>query len=136
MIPESLVNMAVTDEEEGAPVEGVAIVAGEGEPAETMGEGAEYPWGLTLSLTQDDMGKLGLDAAAMHAGQEINIQAMARVKAVVETEQEGEEMPSGMLELQITDMSVDADMGFDDAWDEAVEADMATETGMEGEGLV
>ncbi len=122
-----LVNMAVGGQMEGAGDMGMMDAGMEAVPGEPLAaegegmEGADYPFGLNISLTQEDMSKLGLDPAALHAGDEINIRARAKVSTALESEAEN------MVSLQITDMAVDQDMGFEDAFDEAVGMDMGME---------
>lgn len=124
-----LVNMSITtaetDETQTTPSAEVEIVEAtpmEGE--QEAGAGEEYPFGLLISLTQEDMDKLGLDAGTLHAGQEVSISARARVRSSVESEEEN------MASLQITDMAVDTDMGFEDAFDEAVGLGAEEEEGL------
>lgn len=150
MIPEdNLVNMAIFDEPSpegpGGPEEGMMDVTAldmGAEPGmdEALGGGPgaaeRYPMGLRISLSQDELFKLGLEPGALHPEDEVTIQARARVKSVIEASPDDEFTPSGMLDLQITDMSVDADMGFDDAWDEAVGAEPILEPGLEDEVMI
>ncbi len=120
-----LINMAIERTEADTDVPLEAVPAAEGEMGAEAG-GPEYPWGLTISLTQEEMDKLGLVSADLHPGQELNIRARGRVKTALEGETEG------MVELQITDMAMDMDMGFDEAFDEAVGLDVP----LEDEGML
>lgn len=144
----NLVNMAVGEGQEGVEIPGAAVIienkAGKGKGKSGQGKNKterkpKYPWGLSLTLTSSEMDKLGVDTSMFRAGDQVTLQAVAKVRSVAETDYDDPDVvvPDSMLELQITDMSMDLDMGFEGAWDEAVATDMAMDIeDSSNEGLV
>lgn len=62
----------------------------------------DYPWGLCLSLCQDELEKLGL-SDEVEVGDMLHIHAMAKVTSVSSSDNEASG-PQRRIELQITDM--------------------------------
>ena len=81
------------------------------ESAEQLGGVAEsreqYPYGLCLSLDDESMSKLGLEAT-LAVGTVIRIVADCRVVTTSQRADENKESESSMS-LQITDMEIDGD---------------------------
>lgn len=65
---------------------------------------ADYPYGLCLSLTEDELEKLDLDDD-VEAGDTLHFMALATVKSVSKNDYNGEK--SCRIELQITRMAVE-----------------------------
>lgn len=74
-----------------------------------------YPWGLRISLTDDDLKKLGLDAKCEH-GDYLVFKCMARVTSCTESDGPDDEKCC-RVELQIEKIKV-LDDGDDDKDDE------------------
>lgn len=74
-----------------------------------------YPYGLCISLCQDELAKLNLDDGC-DVGDTIHIFAMARVTSKSSSMNEASG-PNCRIELQITDMSVENEDDEDDAED-------------------
>lgn len=64
----------------------------------------EYPWGLNISLDNDTIKKLGVSFPDV--GKNISLSAIAKIISKSSSEREGEK--SIRVELQITDMALDA----------------------------
>lgn len=92
-----------------------------------------YSYGLTLSLDDETMGKLGIDGDLPDVGNTIHLAAMARVTCASENErttQDGGKESCRRIELQITHMAVENEDDetnerprnwYDDKADEAAE---------------
>lgn len=65
---------------------------------------SQYPYGLCISLTHDELSKLGLDADC-EVGDMVHLFAMAKVTSV--TSNASESMETCRVELQITDLAVE-----------------------------
>lgn len=94
-----LVNMKRSDEELKKETEGATALAG---------DAPEYPWGLRLSLRDDDLTKLGINDLPTVGGK---LMLMARVE-VVDVSQYRSTAADGdtrNVGLQITDMAVGPD---------------------------
>ena len=74
------------------------------ESSETEVETPEYPYGLSISLDDESMNKLGLGELPA-VGDEMMVMAKVKVKSAGESEYEGEEK-SRNVTLQITDMGL------------------------------
>lgn len=72
--------------------------------APTPMAGPDYPWGLCISLDQDDLDKLDLSDDCQ-AGDTIDLRAFAKVTSISRREVEGK--VETRIELQITDLSVE-----------------------------
>lgn len=71
----------------------------------------KYPWGLSISLEDETLAKLGLDGELPAVGEIIHFEAIARVTSAAENEREttdGSTEQCRRIELQITDMGVAA----------------------------
>lgn len=90
-----MVDMARTTEEKVAVIEQSMPV-----PAAA----ADYPYGLTISLTEKELEKLDLDDD-VEAGDTLHFMAMATVKSVSKNDYNGEK--SCRIELQIEKMAVE-----------------------------
>lgn len=66
---------------------------------------SEYPYGLSLSLGQEELEKLGLDKS-VKVGDQIVINAVAKVTSSSRFENEGSE-PNCRIEMILTDMSAE-----------------------------
>lgn len=123
MLPEEhLIDMAVTEEEAGAQDAPRAVAGAEEVPGEAAEPaGPRYPYGLRLTLTENEIEKLGIFPGELGLDQEVDVQAKARVKSIEERAAEGGAPgASAYVELQITRMQVDTAPTFDEAWDEAL----------------
>lgn len=74
-----------------------------GEPAEADG-GPEYPYGLRISLSGEELAKLGCTDCKV--GEKMQIMAMAEVVSTSENQDADDESPRKRVELQITDMGM------------------------------
>ena len=73
--------------------------------------GPRYPYGLCISLGEDELEKLGLDGDLPKIGEVMQFTALARVTSASMSEREtagGEPENCCRVELQITDMGVPA----------------------------
>lgn len=102
-----LVSMKITKQEKA-----------EEKKAETLKQ-PDYSWGLRLSLDDECMGKLGLDASKMTAGESVSLTAKAKVVSTSVNASEGKKHQG--VELQITDMALESGdkSDFDGAWEKA-----------------
>lgn len=69
-----------------------------------------YPYGLCISIDQDDMAKLGLAGDLPQVGEMIHLAAMAKVTSVSENEREdtdGKKSKCCRVELQITHLATE-----------------------------
>src|ERR1700734_2803073 len=89
----AMVSMQLTDEDRKKE--------GFGGPCDTTG-GPIYPYGLSISLTQVELDKLGL-SSDVKVGEMLHIHAMSKVTSVSTTENEKFGVQC-RIELQITDM--------------------------------
>jgi hypothetical protein len=67
-----------------------------------------YPYGLCLSLTEEELGKLGIAGDFPEVGEMIHLAAMAKVTSVSESEREGTDGAKTRccrIELQITHLA-------------------------------
>jgi len=64
------------------------------------GDQASYPWGLTITLDKEVLGKLGKDVQDFKMGSSLTITAKAEVVSLSEEENRSE------VRLQITDLDV------------------------------
>lgn len=71
-----------------------------------------YPYGLCLSLCEDELEKLGLDDEDVEVGDMIHFMAMAKVTSV--SSRDDESGPTCRIELQITNMSAAEDEDKED----------------------
>ena len=63
-------------------------------------KGPEYPWGLSLSLDDGTLEKLGLDARKLKVGDELYVWAVAEVKSVsMRSDSKGEDESSVSLQI-------------------------------------
>ena len=70
-----------------------------------MPDKPDFPYGLRISLTHDDLSKLGLDPEDARVGGVFTAQIKAKITDVSHHEHEGGK--SSRVEAQITHMSVD-----------------------------
>lgn len=78
------------------------------EPSTLATDGPEYPWGLSLSLDNDSLKKLGLSADDFSTGTQMGIIAKVEVKRVSSEDVDGDE-PRESVTLQITALCVEDD---------------------------
>ena len=81
--------------------------ADKAEDAEVASDRPDYPYGLSLQLDQDSLGKLGIELPDV--GDTFFVVAIARVRGVSEHQDEGSK--SQNVQLQIEQLSLDADIG-------------------------
>lgn len=67
----------------------------------------KYPWGLCISLTNDELEKMGVEAKDFQVGDMINFDVLGKVTAV--SERDASEGPCCRVEIQITGISVEDD---------------------------
>lgn len=72
------------------------------EAVAAMSDGPDYPYGLCISLCNDELEKLGL-ADEVEVGDMLHLHCMAKVTSVSKSDSEMSG-PSCRVELQITDM--------------------------------
>lgn len=74
-------------------------------------KGPQYPWGLRISLTQDDLRKLGLLDCPCDVGDVIDLRAFAEVTSIsrnkVKPVAGGEETEQVRIELQIQKLAIE-----------------------------
>lgn len=83
-----------------------------------------YPYGLCISLTEEELPKLGLDGDLPEVGEMVHLVAMAKVTSVSENEREdtsGEKTRCCRVELQITHLAAENE-DEEDVRDEQVKA--------------
>jgi hypothetical protein len=76
------------------------------EPSPEKYEGPRYPWGLCMSLSQDEIKKLGIDFESIDVGSAVQIAGVANVTSKSSNESDKGE-PTQRIELQVTHLSVD-----------------------------
>ena len=76
-----------------------------------LDEVPDYPFGLRICLTQEDLDKLGLDADC-EVGDLLDMRCFATVTSVSKNEVNGK--PSCRVELQIEKIAVENEMDEDD----------------------
>lgn len=105
----ALVDMAKTPEELAKDYLGAPTIAAPDQ--------SRYPYGLCISLCQDELDKLGLDGDC-EVGDMIDLRAMAKVTSV--SKNETTSGASIRIELQITHMETENESDeYDDEADEA-----------------
>lgn len=72
--------------------------------APVMANVPDYPWGLSISMCEEELEKLGLDAEDMKVGDIYHIHALIHVTSVSSSESESSGK-SSRAEFQITHMS-------------------------------
>lgn len=87
------------------------------QPTVATGDAPAYPWGLTLTLNDEAIEKLALPALPA-VGRTMMLHARVSVTRVSQSEQQNEKRRD--LELQITDMALEADAGETTASHETV----------------
>lgn len=98
-----MVNMAKTPDD--VKKEMADIVA----PASMVGTTSVYPYGLSISLDDDGLKKLGMSGALPQIGEMVHFEAMAKVTSASMNEREkadGTKEQCCRIELQITDMGL------------------------------
>jgi hypothetical protein len=80
-----------------------------------------YPWGLRITLDQEQIKKLGIDVSKVPAEAVVNIEAKASVESISinRDTRDGKEQKRQSLTLQITDLSLTNQDDFDEAFEEA-----------------
>ena len=76
------------------------------------GESPDYPWGLRISLQDEQLDALGLGHLP-RVGAKVNIQATATVQSV-SSESVDNGQPNRRVDLQITDLGVEVPRGQHD----------------------
>lgn len=72
-----------------------------------MSEISQYPWGLTLTLTHDELEKLGVDISNFEVGDMFHLAAMTKVTSVSENETEAGKC--SRVELQIVALGAESE---------------------------
>lgn len=70
----------------------------------SVGEQDKYPWGLRISLTHDELEKLGVDKADWEVGDTFHLQAFAKITSISENQKESGETDC-CVSLQITHLA-------------------------------
>jgi len=78
-----------------------------------LDEKPKYPWGLRISLCQDELNKLGLDVADAMVGGIVHLHAFAEITSVSSEQTEGGDR--SRIELQITHLDVESEDDENDA---------------------
>ncbi len=76
-----------------------------------------YPYGLSISLTQDELAKLDVDYTDWTVGDHFNLQCLAKITSISEHETEGGK--NCRVEMQIVAMAGDETEEGDDEDDNA-----------------
>lgn len=100
-----MINMARTPAEVKEQLKDYPVSAGEGSTPSVP----SYPWGLSVSLEEESLSKLGMDKRMLTVGETLQIVCMMRVTSVSESESErsdGSKNSCCRVELQITDMGL------------------------------
>ena len=71
--------------------------------AAAIGDTPKYPWGLSISLTQDELEKLDVDHSDWEVGNVFHLHAFAKVTSISENETENGKCCR--VELQITHLA-------------------------------
>lgn len=82
----------------------------------TLGAVNEYPYGLCLSLGNDELDKLGADHTDLTVGDIVDLRAMARVTSI--SENETEEGKKCRVELQIVMLGAELESEEDEEYQE------------------
>lgn len=94
--------------------------------AEAAIKGPRYPYGLSISLGDDELKKLGLGDELPSAGEMIHLFAMAKVTSAGEHESMGTDGKTSIcrrVELQITHLATENEDQENAAMDAAIERD-------------
>jgi hypothetical protein len=92
------------------------------EPVSTDSYYEKYPWGLRLTLNNEDLDKLGIKINDYDVNSEIKIDAKAIITQVSSRQSSdgvNNANSDNSLELQITDLSISDMGGFNEAFKEA-----------------
>lgn len=84
----------------------------------------KYPWGLRISLGNEELKKLGFDITSIKAGSvgEINAKIIfTEVRSVDKLNNSGATEKSNNVEIQITDLEIISPDNFEGAFKEAIE---------------
>ena len=83
----------------------------------------KYPWGLRITLNNEELEKMGIDVSEFDVETTINITAKALVTSVSSEQNmndNGKAKTRDRLEFQITDLAIDNSEDFGEAFKEAV----------------
>lgn len=75
----------------------------------TVADAPEYPWGLSISLDEDDLAKLGISTMPP-VGATLMLQAQVTVTGTSQRDTQGGEQEQ-CVDMQITDMALSAGSG-------------------------
>ena len=95
------------------------------EPCSSDGYYEKYPYGLRISLRNEDLEKLGVDVAAITAGDIGTISAkivFTEVQSRDTLDDKGASKKNNSVEMQITDLEINSD-DFDSSFKEATKGD-------------
>lgn len=70
----------------------------------SVGEQDKYPWGLRITLTHEELEKLGVDKSDWEVGDTFHLQAFAKITGISENQKEGGESDC-CVSLQITHLA-------------------------------
>ena len=74
-------------------------------PESVIDDKPEYPYGLTITLNQESIEKLGIDAKSLKIGQAFKVLAEAKIKEIREVKENGD-VQEHSIELQICEMDM------------------------------
>lgn len=100
-----MINMARTPAEVKEQLKDYPASVGEGSAPSVP----SYPWGLSVSLEEESLEKLGMNKRMPAVGETLQVVCMMRVTSVSESESErsdGTKNSCSRVELQITDMGL------------------------------
>lgn len=84
-----------------------------------------YPYGLTITLHEESINKLGIKLEDFSVGGPITLAALGKIKELSESSSEyssGEKNERKTMVIQITDMAIKNPKTYEDAFKEAVES--------------
>ena len=81
-------------------------------------KGPRFPWGLQVTLDDSSMKKMDVKLSDHTVGDIVELYAQCKVTRLSESASEGEKNPSRTMELQITDMCLEASDGQEEKGDE------------------
>jgi hypothetical protein len=129
---QTMVDMAKTPDEVKKDMADMAVPATSAKPTTPV-----YPYGLCISLTEEEMAKLGLEGDLPQIGEMIHLAAMAKVTSVSQNEREdasGKKVACCRVELQITHLATENEDEEGDRVEMAVKASAARRRRFYGAG--
>ena len=71
-------------------------------------KGPQYPWGLGVTLENESLKKMDIKLSDYKVGDVVELYAQCKITRLSENMREGEKNPNRSMELQITDMCLEA----------------------------